>query len=84
MKTFSPIIKDINRQQVYGNQMPNSSPEKRSKSIKAYRRKFFKIMIALVIINIIGALCARDFMLQTADDYIDAEYDRRENKTTTV
>ena len=83
IKTFGPIIKDIHKQQVFGSANPNGSPEKRSKNIKVYKRKFFKIVIAMFILNFIGCFYARDFLNKTADGYINAEYDRRVNASTT-
>lgn len=61
--------------------MVNGSNANRSKDIKAYKKKFFKIFIGLFLINFIGCFTARDFLIQTADDYIDAEYDSRGNST---
>jgi hypothetical protein len=82
VKTFKPLIKDMERSQLYGASFADRSPEKRSDSIKLYKRKFIKTVVASLALLFVSLLFARCYFMDSADDFIDKEYDHRGNSSS--
>lgn len=78
IKTFKPIIKDLNHVPTYGVRAMGS-PTKHSASIKVFKKKFIKILVASIVITFVAMLTGRDLIMDATDDLIDQEYDQREN-----
>lgn len=76
MKTFKPILKDLFLAQFQGNAIGHNGGIKRSKGIKKFQRKMIKLMVATVVIMLIGFFYLRSFLLSTAEDFIDEQYDQ--------
>jgi hypothetical protein len=87
LKTFKPIVKDLNRQElagIFGNQNRDEVLVKRSKDISAFRKKVVKLIIATVAMIFISCLYARNYFTRVADDFLDSYYEDKNTTTHTL
>jgi len=84
VRTFKPLIKDLHRQEMagmFGNQNSEQvGGVKRSKDIKAYKKKVIKLIIATVVLVFISCLYARCYFNRVADKMLD-DYYKTHNQT---
>ena len=77
LKTFKPILKEQNNGSLFLNQGANDGSSQSDK-VKAYKKRFTKIVFANILIIFISCLYARNFFINTVDKAIDQEYDIRD------
>jgi len=81
LKTFKPIIKEIEHEEIHGINSGHQS-ECKAKLVKNHKRFTFKMLLGAFGITTLSILYAKSFFTKVALDFIDAEYDALEQNQT--
>lgn len=83
IKTFKPIIKSIENEQIQGVQREGHIHDCNFKSIKQHRKKVKKILGFTFLLVLVSILYGKSYVSQFVMRFIDDEYDYMERTNTT-